>query len=314
MENQMENKVSMFQKVQGYLNLHAAETVAIPAVATLKTQLDSNVASILQLASITDADITGYAVDKQTKRDDLKLKVLKLSTGIVAFASVNDNPKLAEKCDKTPSMLDSMRDNDFYTYSKLIINEATPIMASLTPYGVVAADLTAANTSSNNYLSVIQGPKVQINERSKALDDLKILVAKTDALLNEKIDKVMGVFIVSNASLHGGYKGSRSIDQTGPAVAPDYTGVVATASIVKVATMPYLASRSFEIENNGSVPLVFCLSTDAASMVGTTVNILPAGYATRLTTTLSNDSNATHLLIQNVDAAAQGSYRMWVVE
>ena len=44
MENQMENKVSMFQKVQGYLNLHAAETGAIPAVATLKTQLDSNVA------------------------------------------------------------------------------------------------------------------------------------------------------------------------------------------------------------------------------------------------------------------------------
>ena len=40
MKDNLENTLGMYQKVQATLLIHAAETAAIPAVATLATQLD----------------------------------------------------------------------------------------------------------------------------------------------------------------------------------------------------------------------------------------------------------------------------------
>ena len=97
-------------------------------------------------------------MDKQSKRSLLTQKILKLSTAIVAFASVNGNSILAEKCDESLRDMGVMRDNDFYTFSQLIIREATPIMTDLAPFGVLPADLTAATAASEVYLANIQSP------------------------------------------------------------------------------------------------------------------------------------------------------------
>ena len=118
MEDNLENTLGMYQKVLATLFIHAPETAAIPAVAVLGTQLDTRVHAILGLASKADTDITGYTVDKQVKRSNLKTKVLKLSGGIVAHTALTDDFKTNEKCDATPSQIDYMRDNDFYTYAK----------------------------------------------------------------------------------------------------------------------------------------------------------------------------------------------------
>lgn len=92
----------------------------------------------------------------------------------------------------------------------LVISEATPLMTLLAPYGVVATDLTAANTAATTYLTNIQNPRVQINER-RSLSDIEDLFADADTFLKEKLDKVMKVFIATNTSLHRGYEGSRGI-------------------------------------------------------------------------------------------------------
>ena len=59
MENNLENRLSMYQKVQFYLTHHADETAAIPMVASLQTDLDDQVNTVLTLATIVDTDITG---------------------------------------------------------------------------------------------------------------------------------------------------------------------------------------------------------------------------------------------------------------
>ena len=314
MENNLENKLSMYQKVQFYLALHAPETAAIPMVATLKEQLDEKVTAILTLASTVDTDITGFTVDKQTKRDDLTAKILKLSTAIVAFASVNNNSILAEKCDETLSSMAGMRDNDFYTFAQLIIKEATPIMAEINPYGVIDDDVSAAVTSSATYLGSIQSPRGQINERSKALTDLENMMTSSDEMVNNKLDKVMAIYQATNKSLYTGYLGARSIDQTGSLTPPDYTGSVGAASIASVANIPYLGGRSFEVENTGTAPLIFALSTDAAVLNGTPVPVSVGGSFVRKSVNLNPSEAATHLLFQNTDVNVSGSYKIWVIE
>lgn len=314
MENNLENKLSMYQKVQFYLALHAPETAAIPMVATLKAELDAQVSAVLSLASTVDTDITGFTVDKQTKRDDLTAKILKLSTAIVAFASVNGNSILAEKCDETLSSMGAMRDNDFYTFAQLIIKEATPIMTDLAPFGILPADLSAAEAASAVYLGGIQNPRGQINERSKALADLEAEMANTDKVVRDKLDKVMGIYQATNPSLHAGYLGARSIDGTGSQTPPDYEGKITAGSIALVATIPYLSGRSFEVENTGNTTLLFALSTDPAILNGTPVSVTAGNSFIRKSSSLNTSEGAEHLLFQNTDANVSGSYKIWLIE
>ena len=298
MEDNLENTLGMYQKVQATLLIHAAETAAIPAVATLTTQLDTKVNAILALASKADTDITGYTVDKQMKRSDLKSKVLKLSGGIVAHTALTDDFKTNEKCDATPSQIDYMRDNDFYTYAKLVINEVTPIMTALTPYGIVAADLTAANTSANNYLKAIQSPQVQINERSINKKALNTLFAETTDLLNNKFDKLMGIFITTNPNLFDAYTGARAIDDTGAVTEPDYISLCNANAISLIADLPYLSGRSFKFENTGTVPLSFALSFTPNTLEGTVLVVEPGAKHTRSTTNLNANPVATKLYVK----------------
>lgn len=314
MENNLENRLSMYQKVQFYLTHHAAETAAIPMVATLQDDLEEKVNGVLSLASIVDTDITGYTVDKQDKRNELTQKILKLSTAIVAYASINDNKILVEKCDESQSSMGDMRDNDLYTFGQLIINEATPIMTNLAPFGIAPADLTAATGAAATYLEAIQNPRGQINERNKALTDLQALMKSTDDLVRDKLDKVMGVYQATNISLYTGYLGARSIDGTVSQTPEDYSGKVGAGQIEEVATIPYLASRSFEIENTGAASLTFALSTEPQELNGTPVTVIPGASMIRKSTSLNESEAAEHLLFQNTDLNVSGSYKIWVIE
>ena len=202
MNDVLENKLSMYQKVQGYLTLHAADLSTVAAIATLQTELDTEVVTLQDYAVQSDADMSGHTVDKQNSRSLLKAALLKVSTAVVAHASINNINKLLEKCDETPSQLDYMRDNDFYTYCKTVSSEATPIVADLAPYNVVAADISALDTAAANFLTLIQDPRLQINERANALNNLHEQFDVIDSLLKNKLDKVMAVFISLNESLY----------------------------------------------------------------------------------------------------------------
>lgn len=314
MENQLENKLSMYQKVQGFLTLHAEDLASISAVSTLKTDFDSKIVEILELASVAGADITGYTVEKQNKRMDLKKKVMKLSTALVAYGALNNDQKLVEKCDETSASIDRMRDNDFYTYSKLILSEAQNRIDLLIPYGVTQVDYTQAEEASTVYLSAIQDPRVHINERSMSLNKLDKLFSETDDLLNAKMDKVMKIFSVTHPDLFEGYDGARGIDQTGSRTPADYVGNVEAGSISLVAQLPYLAGRQFEVQNTGSVPLTFALSVTEGVLEGKTFTVEPGKSAERTTSKLNENPAADRFYVQNTDAVLPGSYKVWIIE
>ena len=311
MENNLENKLSMYQKVQFFLTHHAAETAGIPMVATLREELNEKVDGILALLSSAATDITGYAADKKTKRADLSAKILKLSTAIVAFASMNGDRILVEKYHKTLNGLGEMRENDLYVFGKTLINEVTPMLADLAPFGLQEDDLLSANSASLAYFEALNNPKTKIKERSKTFEELVISMTGTDALLQDKLDKVMAIYQATNLSLYRGYLGARSIDDTGSEASADYTGIVATASIAVVAEIPYLSGRSFDIENTGVVDLLFALSTTPSELNGTPVYLPAKSSVMKKSQNLNPDKAAVYLLFKNADENVSGSYKVW---
>lgn len=314
MDNHLENKLSMYQKVQGFLVKHESELSGITAVSELKVQFDEKVQSILNLAATAGADLTGYTVEKQNKRTELKQRTLKLSTALVAYGSLHNEPRLLEKCDENVSTLDKMRDNDLYAYARLILAEAHDLLSVLVPLGVTQEDYDKADQMSGDYLKFIQEPRLQINERSMALSQLETLFDETDVLLYSKLDKVLKIFSVTQPNLYVGYEGARGIDQTGAHSPADYTVEVDAGKTLLLADLPYLASRQFEVQNTGKVALTFALSTTENQLEGKAFTVEPGASAVRTTSQLHEHPKAHLLYAHNADATLPGNCKVWVIE
>ncbi len=312
MNNVLENKLSMYQKVQGFLTLHAADTSTIASVATIKTELDGIVTKIVNSAGVTALDITGFTVQKANKRAELSKATLKMSTAYVAYMRLNNKPQEAEKLDLTPSMLDAMRDAEFYVYASQVSVLATPVVATLAPFGILPADNTALTTKLAEFIAIIQEPRVRIGERSAELENLTRLFEQADDVLTLKLDQVMPVFMLSNLTLYDAYTNARGIDDTGAITAPDYEGTLLPGKILNIAEIPYMDSRTFKVKNLGSTHLSFCLSTQSNVMEGNTADVAPGQTTQHQSSSLNVGAN--HLLLQNADATQSCDYEIRVIE
>lgn len=312
MDNQLENKLSMYEKVQAMLTLRATDTAPVAMVTTVKNDFSTIVTKILQSAAITNTDITGYTVLKQNKRNELTKILLKVSASHTAWASVNAKPQEAEKTDLTPAMVNTLRDNDLYTYAAQVYTIANAQATALAPYALTPAEIALLNTRNAEFLAVIQEPRVRINERSAEFENLNRLFAQADDLLTTKLDPLMRIFQQGNPTLYDAYTNARGIDGTGAYIAPDYRGTVLANSIHLVADIPYLASRTYIVKNRGAIEIQCCLSTSATAMQSPVVIIAPNATIQRLSSNMQ--ANASFLLLQNTDTAQVADYEVWIEE
>jgi hypothetical protein len=314
MENTLENKLGMYEKLQEFFINHTGDTSAIPAVAVLKTEFDGLVSKILTSAGISDTDITGYTVLKGNKRAELEKACLKISTALFAQARMVGKPQEAEKWDLTASMLGTMRDNDLLVYTQQVNTTAAvpATLALLAPYAVLPADNTNLGTKAAEFLAVIQEPRYRIGERGAELGNLTHLFDLADDLLNIRLDAVMTVFSVSNPTLYTAYQNNRGIDGTGAITEPDYKGDVPTSTLMLIAKIPFMASRTFIIKNTGTVPLIFGLGTGPNAIDSTTVTIDAGKEVQRLSSNIGTKGDC--ILINNGDVALPGMYELRINE
>lgn len=313
MNDIQENQLSMFQKTQEYLVNHDGDTSSVAMVATLRGQLGNHINSILDKATESGADITGYTADKQQKREALVLKIQLAAGAVAAWASVNNDVSTLEQVDETPSSINKMRDNDLIVYGQIVSGLADTNIAALGDFGLVAGDVTALNNAITNYTNHVQQPRVQIAERGKALIELATLFDETNSLLKTKLDNVMRVFYTTNPGLYAGYQLVRGIDDTGSASTPDYEGTAPASTITLIDTLNYLDSRTFKFKNTGSVELAFAFSTIQDSQDGTPVTVAPGAEAQRSTPNLNSSTSAQYLTVKNGDGS-DGSYRVFIIE
>ena len=313
MENTLEDRVSMFQKVIGGLETYKELFVELPVVEDHRVELNSRVSTILNVASLAGRDITGYTVDKQARREDVTYKIRMLSTSLVVYAVVKKKRNLLETADATESEINAMRDNDFYAYAKMILNTAEPMMNMLVPYGVSLVDYSNAEKAVQDYFVHIQDPRIQISERGRHIEELEDLVDDTSKFLREKMDMVMQLFSVRNPTLYVLYKNLRGIDGTGAVTTPDYKGVVPAGSIALVADLKYSPARTFEFYNLGKVPIEFALSATELKIEGNVSQVLPNKPVTARTADLNANTKASKLYVQN-NGTEPAEYKVNIID
>lgn len=300
MNDQFENRLSMYQKVQGDYVLNQLILDSIPAVTALHAEFNGYVNNILNIAGPASADLTGFAVDKQNSRTTLTMAILKISTAYAAWCYMENNINAAERFDDTMAMLNAKRDNDIYVYGKDLNTIASTEAANLSVYGVALSDFTDLETALADFLTKIQQPKIQIGNRASILSQMTKEFEFANFLLTNKLDKVMRIFLVTNPLVYESYLNARSIDDTGSSSAPDYSGTLTPGAVTSIANIPYLPSRSYQIKNNGGDFIHASLSNVETELQGT-IMIIGAGETKKwLSSTLNPDPTANFFLMQNV--------------
>ncbi len=313
MNNQIENRISMYLKVETMLNNHTADTSSIAIIAVEKTNFSNKLAQLLSKASIASLDITGNTVDKQDKRDSLTKTTLIVGRALTLHSNLTNNKLLNEKFDLTISSIEKMRDSEFYIYALSVKDAATPIITSLVPFSITSALMTQFNNELTAFYSVIQKPKDQISEQSIIREEMENILNDIEKLLTNKLDIALSLFQFSNPSLYSLYINARSVDSTSSTRIADFEGTVLPGEIKLVSTLPHILSRGYKIKNNSNVEITASLSS-SLMMEGQIFQIAPNSESqVLLTSALNSNPNANNLLIEN-NKTIEANFKVYIEE
>lgn len=310
MTKEQESFFAMALKVKNFYAKNTAAIGLLAAVVPFFTQLNTLITQLITADTGSRADITGYAMMKATKRKALEALAQKISNALTSYALIQGDTVLQKRADFFASSWYSITEEALVTQATIISNLATPLAASLVPYMVTAADVTNLASSITTFVGVISDPTLAIDNRKEDNIDVVRKIEDIRTLLTEKIDVLMRGFELTNPTLFGLYGSARAIDINGSITAPT---VVAEAKPLQAVTVhkadAYDPNRFYTIENMGTMPVFFSLST-VANTVGSDEVLLEAGQTrSRLAENLALSGE---FLIVNNPNNIPISVRVWV--
>ena len=215
------NKLNMFEAVQAFLANTQATWTSIGAIGTTKIELDGKITAIRTERQKQEKDASGLVTERNVLRETLTRQTLKVSGALMAYASVVSNAELMGMVDYTPTELLKSRGNIFYDRARIIYEAAQPLATQLVGYNIVAADLTLMQTLLTQFLAAIPKRRNAAAVSKSATTAIKTLYKDTDAILKNKLDKLVLSFRVSNPDFYTNYLNARIIVDLGAGKEPE---------------------------------------------------------------------------------------------
>lgn len=210
--NQDQNKhMRMYLATQTVLDNYTMRWNTIPVMVTVKNELDELIQRIEQKNEETDATSHGTTAQKETTRQTLTEKAVTVSGVLQAFAAFNDDLPLAEKVKLTKSDLLTCRETDVESLVRPVIDLARKRLGDLTDFMLTEDMLVETETSLDSFKALIGQPRTIRNQAFAAISMLEELMDQTDALLKQKLDKLMIRFEFSDSVFFEEYTRARVI-------------------------------------------------------------------------------------------------------
>lgn len=310
MNSTQEVYFSMTLKVKNFATKNAAIINPIPGVTAQITQLNTLITSLITTDTSSRSDLSGYAMSKQSRRVALEQNCLKFSNSIAALAANTGDIVLQKKADFPTSFWYSCTEDELITNANILKNLATPIIASLTPYLITAADLTAFGNALTVFTDSISDPTLAIDQRKVDNDKLPEIIDQIRTLFDTKLDVMMRVLEVSNPSIYQLYTLARALDDRGSSATPTIVASIAanTKTALHTASV-YNASTFYTIQNMGTENVYFSLSINDSSEGPSPVLLAPGTTRVRLAETLA--PVGTYLIVNN-PSTLPVNIKLWV--
>lgn len=204
-------KLLMVKAIIMFCDENSAIVALVAAFQTAVTALKAKVAEIEESVELVSASIAGITVDKVNLKQTLSQLTADIAGMIYAFASANSNNTLKQEVNTTIAKLLRKPDAELVAVCQVIHDRAVEHKDALEDYGVTTEMLTALQTAIDDYAAASPKPRTAIGKRKTRKEIIKQLFRELDAILNERMDALMGKFRITHPEFYQTYFNLREI-------------------------------------------------------------------------------------------------------
>jgi hypothetical protein len=208
-------KHNMLQVVVHTLDENESLYAHIPVFVSAVKELKSTVKKIeTETLRQSAADRKGATDEKQEAEMELVNRTVTVANVLSVLALDTKNSTLSEKVKVTKNMLYRQHDNVMLSIARRVRAEVYANAGSLESYGLSKDVLSALETAIARYETLIVAPRIVVTETKQITSNIARLFAETDTLLNDRLDKLMSLFKLSEPNFYAIYFNARNIINT----------------------------------------------------------------------------------------------------
>lgn len=214
MTNKQEDKLGMFLKCHLFLQNNASVLAINPAFANGQTLLDDNNTKIIDKDSTATRKLNGFTLAKKEQRKITETHILAVAAACHGYYTTHFDAAQQILSNVNKSELTLAREANILIYADSIFKMATPIVASLLPWGIDNSYLTDLDNNAIAFKTCLKKQNEEKVNSKVAVKEVAALFAANNALL-EDLDNQMGVYEFTNEKLYKTWKLSRAINNSG---------------------------------------------------------------------------------------------------
>jgi len=201
----------MYETVVTVCQAHQATWASTAAFSDLHTTLAAKVDLVKALTLAQIADSRGVTATKALVLDGLVEKAGTICNVLAVYALEIGNTELLVRNLFTPSEWRRGSALARINRMQVLLGDAQANEAALLSYGVLASYLTEFEAQIAEYVTLIQQPRVAIINRKSTTLEIKRVLVELEALVSEKMDRMIRVFASTDPRFVARYKDARNI-------------------------------------------------------------------------------------------------------
>jgi hypothetical protein len=208
-----ERKLNMYLAAEDFLNLNGGITKDLPNYEGNFTAFRSTIARIMLIAEMQKDTTTGAAKEKKRLRENLINLASDHSRSITAFAKFTNNELLLDKVKFSNSELMKMTGVELKNYAQIIYNKSEDNIGLLATYGITPETQKELNDAIVAFDASLAKPRVGINEKAKATNELGLQFVSADSIL-DNIDTAISIIRRKEVNFFKAYTSNRKLVET----------------------------------------------------------------------------------------------------
>ncbi len=290
MQNRDTNSINMLRATITWCNNNSAATAAIPAFAAAKTTVENKLTLIDEYTQTALRATKGTTTDTKNIRAAMQNIAHKCASALSAYAATQKNNTLRAKVNYSLNAMSAKKKEEIDDICQTIHDEANSNIASATPFGYNASDVSDLSAAIALYRQKMQDPRQAIISRATALLSLRTQLREIKTIhLKQIIDSMVSTLRLTNPTFVSGYFQARQIIDLGSTSAK-------LRGIITSADGSYLTGATISIRKTATTQILHETKTGSDGKFGI-YNITPGDYDFLYTHTTHQPKTETNIHI-----------------
>src|SRR5664279_5778265 len=206
-----ECKLNMYRSVELLCDNNSALIAGNVAFGNAYAIFKGQIGGILETTANQSKVTVGLTTAKTDAKKSLCIIANEITSRIFAYADANGNADLKAQVNFSFSKLMKQKDDVLVPICINFANIANANLPALADFGIDAAKVTAVETAMETFSTAVPANKTARSVKQSDGSALKDLFKSTDAVLKNRMDKLVSAFAETDAGFVSSYKNARNI-------------------------------------------------------------------------------------------------------